>query len=240
MRCRHHPHHFADIPVSVHVNYQLCMASLRSGGEKEDWEIAEEAVDEWTRRHNPDALAMAVTSGYQWKSLFLPDGTVLRTVFGGANHHCLVAGDRILYNEKSVSPSGFVNAVGGIRRNAWRCTWILLPDSKVWKLADTLRSRSRPRRTYTPVAADASSPTAQRAADTTPPAVAPVADAPLPAHTDGAAAADEADPTVPGATMPPAAQCGGDGCLGALLRQDLHRLLERLRRFDEKAAASRA
>ncbi|MES2319887.1 MAG: hypothetical protein V4631_20600 [Pseudomonadota bacterium] len=143
---RQHPNHKMDIPVSLEVWQQLLGASINTGYEKEDWEIAAEAIDEWMRRHNPDAFPMPAVSGYQWKSQFLPDGTVLRTVFNGKNYHCLVEGDRILYNGKEVSPSGFVNAVGGIRRNAWRCTWILLPDAKDWKLADTLRARVRPPR----------------------------------------------------------------------------------------------
>ena len=152
---RYHPNPFTEIPVSLDVNHQLYMASLKSGSEKQEWEILAEAVDEWTRRHNPDALTMPVTTGYQWKSLFLPDGTVLRTVFAGKNYHCVVKGDHIHYNEQAVSPSGFVNAVGGIRRNAWRCTWILFPDSKQWKLADSLRSRAAPRRARSPEAATA-------------------------------------------------------------------------------------
>lgn len=144
---RQHPNHRMDIPVSLEIWKQLVGASTDTGFAKEDWEIAEEAINEWMRRHNPDSISMPLVHGYQWKSVFLPDGTLLRTVFGGKNHHCLVEGDRILYNGQAISPSGFVNAVGGIRRNAWQCTWILFPDSKEWKLAGTLRSRERPRRT---------------------------------------------------------------------------------------------
>lgn len=143
---RHHPNHQMDIPVSLEIWKQLTGASFDTGYAKEDWEIAAEAISEWMRRHNPDAIPMPLVHGYQWKSVFLPDGTLLRTVSGGKNHHCLIEGDKILYNGQAVSPSGFVNAAGGIRRNAWRCTWILFPDSKEWKLADTLRGRQRPRR----------------------------------------------------------------------------------------------
>ncbi len=143
---RQHPDRKMDIPISMEIWQKLLGASQDSGYQKEDWEIAAEAIDEWTRRHRPDAISMPLVHGYQWKSAFLPDGTLLRTVFGGKNYHCLVEGDRILYNGQAVSPSGFVNAVGGIRRNAWRCTWILFPDAKDWTLADTLRTGERPRR----------------------------------------------------------------------------------------------
>jgi hypothetical protein len=143
---RLHPHPRMDIPISLAAYQQLLVASAGTGHQKEDWEIAAEAIDEWMRRHAPDTIAMPATKGYQWKALFLPEGTLLRTVFGGKNHHCMVEGDAIVFNGQAVSPSAFVNAVGGIRRNAWRCTWILFPDTKEWKLADTLRTRVRPSR----------------------------------------------------------------------------------------------
>jgi hypothetical protein len=147
---RQHPNPQMSVPISLDVWHQLLRGSCLSGLEKESWEIAEEAINEWTRRHNPDAIPMPAASGYQWKSQFLPEGTVLRTVFGGKNHHCRVEGDQILYNGKPVSPSGFVNAVGGIRRNAWLCTWILFPDAKDWKRADTLRTPPSSRHTPKP------------------------------------------------------------------------------------------
>lgn len=143
---RHHPAPTAEIPISLEVYHQLNRASLRTGGHKELWEIAAQAIDEWVRRHDPDGVPMPTAHGYQWKNQFLPDGTLLRTIFGGKNYHCLVEGDHIIFNGQAVSPSGFVNAVGGERRNAWRCTWILFPDSKDWQLADSLRTRTRPRR----------------------------------------------------------------------------------------------
>ena len=246
---RHHPHRFADIPVSLDVTHQLYMASLRTNSEKEDWEIVAEAVDEWTRRHNPDALAMPVTNGYQWKSLFLPDGTVLRTVLGGKNYHCVVKADQILYNEQAVSPSGCVNAVGGVRRNAWRCTWILFPNSKVWKMADTLRSQSRPRRKTKATPAIAPPPATQHAADTSPDRMGTVAPAPLPAASPSTADDVAADRAVQDATHDHAlsnfsgAERGieGEGRRRALLPQGLHRLLGRLPGFGDgrKASADR-
>jgi hypothetical protein len=138
-----HPEHRMEVPISLAAYHQLLGGVSESGYKKEYWEIAAEAIDEWSRRHNPDAIAMPATRGYQWKNLFLPDGTLLRTVFGGKNHHCIVENDRILYNDQSVSPGRFINAVGGVRRNAWRSIWILFPENKEWKLADTLRTRPR-------------------------------------------------------------------------------------------------
>ena len=97
-------------------------------------------------RNNPESFAMPETCGYQWKHLFLPNGTLLRTIFNGENYHCLVEKDHIRYKGLETSPSGFVNAVGGVRRNAWKVIWILFPNSSVWKLAGTLRTRKTSRR----------------------------------------------------------------------------------------------
>jgi hypothetical protein len=145
---KQHPVPHMELPISLEIYHQLLGASFNTGLEKEAWEIGAAAIREWMVRHNPDSFAMPATAGYQWKSLFLPNGTLLRTVFNGKNFHCLVEDDRILYNEQAVSPSGFANAVGGVRRNAWKVVWILFPNTTVWKLAGTLRAKKnapRPR-----------------------------------------------------------------------------------------------
>jgi hypothetical protein len=255
---RHHPDHQMDIPISLKVYHQLNGAAFKTGYVMEVWEIAAEAIDEWMRRHDPEALAMPVATGYQWKNQFLPNGTLLRTVFDGKNYHCLVEGDRILYNGRVVSPTGFANAVGGIRRNAWRCIWILFPDSKDWKLADTLRTRERPRRARKPVADIQPKPAAQPPAAQAQITVPPVSD-PLPAQMECAAAsAPDVQHAVAGqfqrnnsrgerrnrqqandvTRSPPVFMCGtdrrmnGDARMAALLRQELLPLLYRMCAFD--------
>jgi hypothetical protein len=142
---RPHPAQQMNFPISITLYQQLLGAAQDTGFKKEYWEIGAEALADWLRRHKPDAIAMAKMAGYQWKQVFLPNGTLLRTVFNGKNHHCMVEDDHILHEGRAVSPSGFVNAVGGIRRNAWKSLWILLPDDTSWQLADSLRP---PRSTY--------------------------------------------------------------------------------------------
>jgi hypothetical protein len=138
------------ISISFETWQRLLAASAHSGFSLEPWEIGENAVHDWLARNDPEALAMPSTSGYQWKQLFLPKGTLLRTVFNGKNHHCVVEDDGIRFNGELTSPSGFANAVGGVRRNAWRVIWVLFPNTSEWKLADTLRPKRSPtRRTAT-------------------------------------------------------------------------------------------
>jgi hypothetical protein len=261
---RYHPQPYMNIPISYEIWQKLISGSFDSRYEKEDWEIAAEAIEAWTRKKIPDAIPMPAAGGYQWKSLFLATGTLLRTVFGGKNYHCTVEGDQILYNGKPVSPSGFVNAVGGIRRNAWRCTWILFPDSKDWKLADTLRTRERPRRARKPARHMQQTPATQPAA-VRPPADVPPAANPSPQHMKRMTAKATEAPNLqqaiddkaprlapnderrswqqhtginlspPGLVHGTGRRINGDDRIAALLRQELLPLLYRICAYDGMA-----
>jgi hypothetical protein len=74
-----------SLPISLELHQQLAAASLRSGYEKEIWEIGAIAIREWLVRNEPDTFAMPATSGYQWKHL--PTG--LRPVFASADRCAL-------------------------------------------------------------------------------------------------------------------------------------------------------
>jgi hypothetical protein len=87
---RPHPTPDIALPISVELYQQLVSASVKSGFTKETWEIGSAAIREWMIRNNPESFAMPATSGYQWKHLFLPSGTLLRTIFNGKNFHSLV------------------------------------------------------------------------------------------------------------------------------------------------------
>lgn len=129
------------LPISLETYQQLLGASARTGYSKEIWEIGAAAIHDWLARNEPDVFGGPVADGYQWKHLFLPNGTLLRTVFKGRNFHSVVEGDQILFNSAPMSPSEFANAVGGVRRNAWKVIWILFPNTSAWKHAETLRRR---------------------------------------------------------------------------------------------------
>jgi hypothetical protein len=79
-------------------------------------------------------------AGYQWKQLFLPEGTRLRASFGGHSYFAKVEGDAIKYGEHAMSPSRFANLQGSGNRNAWKAVWLRLPGSDEWLLADVCRS----------------------------------------------------------------------------------------------------
>ncbi|HZV66271.1 MAG TPA: hypothetical protein VFG03_15300 [Telluria sp.] len=73
--------------------------------------------------------------GYQWKCLFLPDGTELRMRFGGEVFYARVLEDAIVYQGQRLSPRQLTIAIAGDGHNAWRELWLLLPGESTWKLA---------------------------------------------------------------------------------------------------------
>jgi hypothetical protein len=143
-----------ELPISMETYQQLVSASVDCGFEKEMWEIGAEAIRDWLVRNAPDSFGKPVTSGYQWKDVFLPAGTLLRTIYQGKNYHSIVEDDYLLFQGNPMSPSRFANSVGNGGRNAWNVIWVLLPESRTWQLAATLskkktdapESKKKPRR----------------------------------------------------------------------------------------------
>ena len=83
----------------------------------------------------------AAARGYQWKCLFLPDGTELRMEYAKQDFHARVDGNAILHEGRPVSPREFTLAVAGNGRNAWRDLWVRFPGQRSWIRAMVLRRR---------------------------------------------------------------------------------------------------
>ncbi|MBA5607902.1 hypothetical protein H3H36_21325 [Duganella sp. FT3S] len=79
--------------------------------------------------------------GYQWKCLFLPEGSQVRMRFGDTWHYAEVMGDEIMYRSRVVSPRQLTMAIAGDGRNAWRDLWIRRPGERDWTAAYLLRRR---------------------------------------------------------------------------------------------------
>lgn len=78
--------------------------------------------------------------GYQWLTVFLPNGTRLKMAYKGLDYYAEVAHQKVMYEGESFSPSGLANRIAsGTSRNAWRDFWIKRPRDKEWVLADDLR-----------------------------------------------------------------------------------------------------
>jgi hypothetical protein len=79
--------------------------------------------------------------GYQWKCLFLPEGSALRMCYLGQDFFAEVQGNALVHQGQRMSPRQFTQAVAGDGRNAWRDLWLRLPGEKSWTRAMQLRRR---------------------------------------------------------------------------------------------------
>ncbi len=133
-----------SLPASLETYQGLGNFMYTHGLKQEMFEIVDEAIKAWmdgvlaaqSRRSAP------TLDGYQWKNVFLPDGTTLRNVYKRTSYLAHVEGRELLFDGKSVSPAQFVNRVGGSFRNAWATIWIRFPDEGEWKQAMTLRKKT--------------------------------------------------------------------------------------------------
>jgi hypothetical protein len=125
------------IPVEVPAKVYLDLAyQLRKSGDlRSPDQVVALAIRTWlgTRAGKTGSL------GYQWKDLFLPDGTNLRMRYRGTWHYAAVEGDRLIYAGEPVSPRDWGLLVTGTVRNAWRDIWIRRSINDAWTRAAAWR-----------------------------------------------------------------------------------------------------
>ena len=135
---------YISIPVETDQFLEL-VDFLRSNGDPRDpVGMVSTAIQYWLDNASwkPELLAESNTQGYQWKTLFLPNGTEIRMQYKGAYSYANVEGDSIIFKDKAISPGSLANTIAGSSRNAWRDLWIKRPEDKEWKLADDCRDES--------------------------------------------------------------------------------------------------
>lgn len=130
--------------------------------------------------------------GYQWKSLFLPEGTELHSWSYGDHNYARVVGDDIIHKGRPVTPNKFAQSFARTTRNAWTDLSIKRPEDKQFRKAHLLRkeverqqSQAQPAGTSTAAALSDTSALAlltalqaQLVASRPPPAAAPAPPAP--------------------------------------------------------------
>jgi hypothetical protein len=113
------------------------------------WELEPIICDAIRRYMHPPAVAAqeqtstASGAGYQWKQVYLPDGTRLRASFGGTPYFATVTGTEIKSGDLALTPSGFANLQGSGNRNAWKAVWLRFPGNEQWVLADVCRTKQK-------------------------------------------------------------------------------------------------
>lgn len=124
------------VPTRVYLDlaYQL----RKSGDMRTPDEIVGLALKSWLAAH----CGAPSGRGYQWKELFLPDGSDLRMRYRGAWYYAKVEGDQLVYAGEPVSPREWGLLVTGTVRNPWRDVWLRRGVTEYWTRAAVWRSQS--------------------------------------------------------------------------------------------------
>jgi hypothetical protein len=113
----------------------------REGGVQDVSEAINAALEFWldAKTALPAGADPSNLRGYQWKSLFLPEGTVLRSWSYGEHNYARVEGDKIVHEGRSVTPNEFARYFARTARNAWFDLSIRRPGDKQFTMANVLR-----------------------------------------------------------------------------------------------------
>lgn len=81
--------------------------------------------------------------GYQWKELFLPEGTELRLRYRGLCYYASIEGDNLVYEGQAFSPRDWAMTITGTVRNPWRDIWLRRGTGECWTHAAIWRGAYR-------------------------------------------------------------------------------------------------
>ncbi len=130
------------LPLTDFLNLEFYLMDARPGV-KPDAFVAE-LVNRWLAvemERNSLRERGPAMRGFQWKNVFLPEGTTLRTGYHDLIEFAKVVGSQIVAEDGArLTPSQFANrrATG---RNAWRFVWLRFPGNEYWIRASTCRSQ---------------------------------------------------------------------------------------------------
>jgi hypothetical protein len=68
-----------DVPIPMSVFAELWEHREKTGCKQEIFEMVGAAVTDWLAARERQSTARPSLNGYQWKKLYLPAGTILRT-----------------------------------------------------------------------------------------------------------------------------------------------------------------
>jgi hypothetical protein len=133
-----------NIPIPHTVFLELAEYLKAKASNMEIGDLAGIALRDWLARQNRVGPTGSEESrraqpGYQWKRLFLPDGTLLRTIFKSRTFMAQIEEGRLVHEGRPMSAHEFANSPGGGRRNAWETVWLLFPGQSDWRLAADCR-----------------------------------------------------------------------------------------------------
>lgn len=141
-----------SVQLPPHTLLRLVEQLRRAGGVQDISEAIATAIEFWldAKTALPPGADPANIRGYQWKSLFLPEGTILRSWSYGEHNYARVEGDKIMHEGRSVTPNEFARSFARTARNAWFDLSVRRPGDKHFKMADLLRKEQAKQRAETP------------------------------------------------------------------------------------------
>lgn len=124
------------VKVPDHIYMELYYQLRKRGDLRPPEQVMAIALKEWMLRNfgNP------TSRGYQWKDLFLPEGTRLRIRHSGLAYFAQIEGDQLVYEGKPTSPSAWCALICGGVRNAWRDVWMRRDYTEPWTQASAWRA----------------------------------------------------------------------------------------------------
>lgn len=130
-----------SVQLPPHTLLRLVEQLRREGGVQDLSEAINKALEFWldAKTSLPPGGDPANMRGYQWKSLFLPEGTVLRSWSYGEHNYARVEGDKIMHKGQSVTPNEFARSFARTARNAWFDLSVRRPGDQHFKMANLLR-----------------------------------------------------------------------------------------------------
>ncbi len=130
-----------SVQLPPHTLLRLVEQLRRAGGVQDISAAINSALEFWLNATTalPPGTDPANLRGYQWKSLFLPEGTILRSWSYGEHNYACVEGDKIMHKGQSVTPNEFARSFARTARNAWFDLSVRRPGDKHYKMANLLR-----------------------------------------------------------------------------------------------------
>ena len=129
--------------LDTNVLLKLIARLATRGGTQDVSEAVSSAIELWLGEQAKLSAGSdpASVRGYQWKSVFLPEGTVLRSWSYGEHNYARVEGDQIIHDGKPVSPNQFAQLFARSTRNAWTDLYVRRPCDQRFMLACRLRQQ---------------------------------------------------------------------------------------------------
>lgn len=134
------------VPISTSTFVDLVDFLREKNSARDPVEVIESAIDYWIQNADwkEEILSpiFGAATGYSWKSVFLPSGSLLRLRYEAQYHYAKVEGDKLIHQGRVVkSPNQFALRVTGGARDAWRDVWIKRPSDKDFVVANYLRTK---------------------------------------------------------------------------------------------------